>query len=181
MPGTTYPNGNTSWLNFCTDLLCNVHYSFRLLGHNQCSFAEGVLTGRNTIVGTTQHKEPITVTAWSKAWTLFARSSSGIVGSNPTWGMDACVRLFCVCVVLCVGSGLATDWFPVQGVVLNVYRIKKLKSGQGPRKGCRAIDREHNTKLRYRTYDWHFRFRNCFNVSLNSCYELSTPYLRSFN
>jgi hypothetical protein len=23
-------------------------------------------------------------------------------------GMDVCVRLFCVCVVLCVGSGLAT-------------------------------------------------------------------------
>jgi hypothetical protein len=29
------------------------------------------------------------------------------VGSNPTRGMDVCVRLFCVCVVLCVGSGVA--------------------------------------------------------------------------
>jgi hypothetical protein len=27
------------------------------------------------------------------------------MGSNPTRGMDVCVRLFCVCVVLCVGSG----------------------------------------------------------------------------
>jgi hypothetical protein len=35
-----------------------------------------------------------------------------------------CVRLFCVCVVLCAGSGLATGWSPVQG----------------PTKGCRAID-----------------------------------------
>jgi hypothetical protein len=50
---------------------------------------------------------PITVAARSKAWTVFACSNTGIVGSNPTRGMDVCVRLFCVCVVLCVGSGLA--------------------------------------------------------------------------
>jgi hypothetical protein len=30
------------------------------------------------------------------------------VGSNPTRGMDVCVRLFCIFVVLCIGSGLAT-------------------------------------------------------------------------
>jgi hypothetical protein len=52
--------------------------------------------------------KPITVVARSKASTLFARSNAGIVGSNPTQGMDISVRLFCVCVVLCVGSGLAT-------------------------------------------------------------------------
>jgi hypothetical protein len=52
--------------------------------------------------------QPITVAARSKAWTVFARSNAGNVGSNPTQGMDVCVRLFCVCVVLCVGSGLAT-------------------------------------------------------------------------
>jgi hypothetical protein len=34
------------------------------------------------------------------------RSNAGIVSSNPTQGMDVCSRLFCVCVVLCVGSGL---------------------------------------------------------------------------
>jgi hypothetical protein len=39
---------------------------------------------------------------------VFARSNAGIVGSNPTRGMDVCGRLFYVCVVLCVGSGLAT-------------------------------------------------------------------------
>jgi hypothetical protein len=37
------------------------------------------------------------------------------------------VRLFCVCVVLCVGSGLATGRSPIQGVLPPVYRIKKLK------------------------------------------------------
>jgi hypothetical protein len=45
--------------------------------------------------------KPITVAARSN-------SNTGIVGSNSTRGMDVCVRLFCVCVVLCVDSGLAT-------------------------------------------------------------------------
>jgi hypothetical protein len=58
----------------------------------------------------------ITVTVCSKAWTLFAHSNAGIMGSNPTQDMHVyvCV-LFCVCVVLRVGSGLATDWSLVQG------------------------------------------------------------------
>jgi hypothetical protein len=51
---------------------------------------------------------PITVGARSKARTLFARSKAEIVGSKHTQGMDVCVRLFCVCVVLCVRRGLAT-------------------------------------------------------------------------
>jgi hypothetical protein len=38
-----------------------------------------------------------------------------------------CLRLFCVCVVLCVGNGLATGWSPVQGFLQTVYRTKKLK------------------------------------------------------
>jgi hypothetical protein len=36
--------------------------------------------------------KPITVAAQSKAWTVFARWNAGIVGSNPTRGMDVCVR-----------------------------------------------------------------------------------------
>jgi hypothetical protein len=53
---------------------------------------------------------PITVDARCKAWTFFALSVSGVVASNPTQGTD-------VCSVLCVGSGLATDWSFVQGVL----------------------------------------------------------------
>jgi hypothetical protein len=45
---------------------------------------------------------PITVTARPKAWTVFERSNTGIVGSKPVWKMDVCVRLLCVCAVLCV-------------------------------------------------------------------------------
>jgi hypothetical protein len=42
------------------------------------------------------------------------------VVSNPTQGMDVCVHLFCVCVVLSLGRGLATSWSPVQGVLPSV-------------------------------------------------------------
>jgi hypothetical protein len=56
---------------------------------------------------------PITVAERSKACTAFVRSEAGIVGSNPTQGMDVlCVwvcAFFCVCVVLCIGRGLATS------------------------------------------------------------------------
>jgi hypothetical protein len=34
---------------------------------------------------------PITMAARSKARTAFARSNAGIVGSNPTQGMDVCI------------------------------------------------------------------------------------------
>jgi hypothetical protein len=66
---------------------------------------------------------------------VYEAVKAGIVGSNPTQGMDVCVRLFCVCVVLCIGSGLATGWSPVQGVLPTVYRIKKLKKLPRPNKG----------------------------------------------
>jgi hypothetical protein len=49
---------------------------------------------------------PITVAARSEARNIFARSNTGIVGSNLTTGMDVCPRFFCVRVVLYIGSGL---------------------------------------------------------------------------
>jgi hypothetical protein len=48
------------------------------------------------------HWPPIILAARSKERIVFARSNTGIVGSNPSWGMDVCVPLFCVCAVLCV-------------------------------------------------------------------------------
>jgi hypothetical protein len=57
-----------------------------------------------------------------------------IVGSNPTGGMHVCVRLFCVCVVLCVGGGLATGLPPVQGVLPNLYTIRKIERRPRPNK-----------------------------------------------
>jgi hypothetical protein len=44
------------------------------------------------------------------------------MGSNPNQGMNVCVRLVCVCVVLRVDSGLVTGWSYVQGVLLSVKK-----------------------------------------------------------
>jgi hypothetical protein len=42
---------------------------------------------------------PITVAAWSTAWTAFSRSNTEVVGSNPSRGMNVCVFvLSCVLV-----------------------------------------------------------------------------------
>jgi hypothetical protein len=111
---------------------------------------------------------PITAAARSKAWTGFAPSNAGIVGSNPTQGIDICVRLFC----LCVGSGFATGWSPVQGVLPTVY-IKKPK--KRPRSNKRTVDRqtdrqkrlcprEHETALAVRRFGlWNFAHTNFYN------------------
>jgi hypothetical protein len=63
----------------------------------------------------------ITVATQSKAWTVFCGSNTGIVGSNPTQGMDVCVRLFCV------GSDLASGWTPPKESYRLCKKIKKLK------------------------------------------------------
>jgi hypothetical protein len=68
--------------------------------------------------------------AGSKAWTVVARSNAGVLGSNPTRGIDVCMCVYSVCVVLCVGNGLATEWSPFQGVLPTLYRIKKLKAAK---------------------------------------------------
>jgi hypothetical protein len=42
--------------------------------------------------------EPVTVAEGSKTCNVFARSEAGIVGSNPTQGMDVwCVYVFILC------------------------------------------------------------------------------------
>jgi hypothetical protein len=92
---------------------------------------------------------PITVTARSEAWTVFACSNTGVVGSIPTRGMDVGVRLFCVCVVLCLGSGLATDWSPVQGILQTVYRLRnwRQKRPRFTRTVEPKIDRQKHLKM----------------------------------
>jgi hypothetical protein len=51
------------------------------------------------------------------------------------------LRLFCVCVFLCVGRGHSTDWSPFRGVLTTVYGIKKLK--KRPRSNIR-LQRQNN-------------------------------------
>jgi hypothetical protein len=67
------------------------------------------MIGREVIKHQYMKRIPVTVAARSKARTVLTRSNAAIVGSNNTQGMNVCVRLFCSCVVLCVGNGLATD------------------------------------------------------------------------
>jgi hypothetical protein len=59
----------------------------------------------------------------SNAWTVFARSNTRVVGSDPTRGMDDCLFCLCcpVCKLLCIG-------------------LRKWKSGQNSTKGCTDID-----------------------------------------
>jgi hypothetical protein len=84
----------------------------------------------------------------SKARNVFARSNTGIVDSNPTQGMDVFVRLFCVCVVLFVGNGIATCCSPVQEDLPTVCRIWKLKMRYRPNKRLQS----HNNVTQFFIY-----------------------------
>jgi hypothetical protein len=101
----------------------------------------GIITFVTNILYDGPRAWPTTVTAQSKAWIVFARSNIGVVGSNPTRGMDVCMRLFCVySVVVCVGSGLATSWSPVQESYRLCMELRNWKSGYT------AIERERERK-----------------------------------
>jgi hypothetical protein len=54
------------------------------------------------------------------------------------------MRLFCIYVVLCVGSGLVTGWSPIQGILPTMYRLRSWKSGRDQKSStsCKAIERE---------------------------------------
>jgi hypothetical protein len=54
-------------------------------------------------------RTPITVAAQSKAWTVFARTNTGTVGSNPIRNVDLCMCVYCVFVFTCLGSGFC-EW-----------------------------------------------------------------------
>jgi hypothetical protein len=73
---------------------------------------------------------PITVTARSKAGTVFARSNTAVVSWDPTRGMDVCVQV------------AALRWAdpPSKESYRLCIGLRNCKSGQGPTKGCRAID-----------------------------------------
>jgi hypothetical protein len=94
--------------------------------------------------------------------TVDTRSNFWIVDSNPTRGMDICVRLFCVCVVLCIGTSLATGWSMSKESYRLCIGLRNWKSGWDPTKSCRAIDEwmYGQTLLKYgslkSTVNWNF-------------------------
>jgi hypothetical protein len=80
------------------------------------------------------------VAAWPKAWTVFAISNAGIVGSNPTQGMDfciVCIHSFVVLFCLYVGAFRPADP-PAKESYWLCIESRNWKSSQGPEKGCRA-------------------------------------------
>jgi hypothetical protein len=93
--------------------------------------------------------------------------------------MSVCI--YCVWVVVCVGSGLARGWSPVQGVLPTVYRIKK--RGERPRsKGLSsqrkrdlpqrkiaslAIRVRFGSQMRTRYSDWGFPWFSSVKTEIN--------------
>jgi hypothetical protein len=53
-----------------------------------------------------------------------------------------CMCLFCVCVVLCLGRGLATSWSLVQGVLPSVKWSWSWKAEARAQGSCRASEKE---------------------------------------
>jgi hypothetical protein len=90
----------------------------------------------------------VTVAERSKAWTVFTRSGAGIVGSNPTQGMDVwCVYAFILCcVVLCLDRGLAISWSLVQGVLPSVKWSWNWKQRPGPKGAVESVEKTYNSR-----------------------------------
>jgi hypothetical protein len=90
----------------------------------------------------TQKGDLITVAPRSKASNVLARSTLG------TWiwiPLEAwiCVGVYCVFMLSCVGSGLATGWSPVQWLLPTIYRIQisQLVLNENRQKGLIREDR----------------------------------------
>jgi hypothetical protein len=72
----------------------------------------------------------------SKAWTVFVCPNSGVVGSEPTRGIDILVCVSLSSCFLCAGSCLGMTWCHVQRTLPELYRIKKFKMSPRPNKGA---------------------------------------------
>jgi hypothetical protein len=94
-------------------------------------------------------KGPITKAALSKAWNVFARSNTGIMGSNPTQGMDMCVYS-----VFVLGSILATGWSPSK----ESYRLSEVKPSVS-RMFCTSSEGNRNRVIIRRNKKRHRRNR----------------------
>jgi hypothetical protein len=87
--------------------------------------------------------EPITVATRSKAWIVFSLSNAGIMGSNPTQGMDVCIVCVYSVFVFCVYVEALRRADPPSMESYRLYILyigsRSWKRGQGPTKDCRAI------------------------------------------
>jgi hypothetical protein len=83
-----------------------------------------------------------------KTWSVFARSNAGIVGSNPTRGIDVYVYS-----VFVLGSGLTTDWSIKQYKKAQHQKSSFHDSSFSAVNEIESQDRHHNVKLDLFTTD----------------------------
>jgi hypothetical protein len=88
------------------------------------------------------------------------------------------VRLFCVHVILCVGTGLATGWSFVRAVLLTMYRTKKLKKRPRHNRWLQSYNSNNNNiknNLCYHPVDSHHQQRPAAGISHSISAPLSFP------
>jgi hypothetical protein len=133
-------------------------YTFGMCGSTSQKMATFITTAvrsSNPTIGSVGYIPSIAVTTRCKTWTVFAHSNTGIVGSNPSRDMDVCVCLICVFVGLCVGSVLATVWFPVQAILPTVYRTKKRKKWPMSKKWLQSHNNNNNNNSNSKHHHQH--------------------------
>jgi hypothetical protein len=91
----------------------------RIWGSHSGGYEEFYLLGYNAVYSPLK---PITVAMRSRVWNVFARSNTGIVGSNPIQGMDVCVYS-----AFLLGSGLASGLIPRPRSPTDCLRLRKVK------------------------------------------------------
>jgi hypothetical protein len=74
---------------------------------------------------------PITVAARCKVWTIFPRSKTRVVCSNPSRGMNVFVRFFCVCVVCVYVAALRRADPPFKESYRLCIGVRNWRSGHG--------------------------------------------------
>jgi hypothetical protein len=129
----------SNWNYFCWHL----NYKTELRLHSNLDFLLPHVIRRTCCLMFLGNNNLLSWLLKSKGKLVLFRSRSSPARTLGLWvriALEAwiCVCLLCVCVVLCVGSGLATGWSRVQAGLPSMCRLRNWKSGQSP-KGCRVI------------------------------------------
>jgi hypothetical protein len=97
---------------------------------------------------------PVTVAARSKAWNVFTRLITGVVSSNPTRGMDVCMRLFCLCCPVQVAALRRADHSSKESYQppISVRLRNLIRGGQGPTWARAPLKKKKKKKKKNRPF-----------------------------